>query len=55
MMYYSDKQRIETMTAAWKGERFEDGRPKVEDRYLDALRNMTLEEAWKPNAEPPSS
>ena len=47
-MYYSDKQRIETMTAAWKGERFEDGRPKVEDRYLDALRNMTLEEAWKP-------
>lgn len=26
------------------GERFEDGRPKVADKYLDALYGMTLEE-----------
>ena len=30
------------------GERFEDGRPKVADKYLDALYGMTLEELWKP-------
>lgn len=47
-MYYSDKERIMTITSAWKGERFEDGRPKVHDRYLEALKKMTLEEAWKP-------
>lgn len=47
-MYYSDKEKIIRMTSAWKGERFEDGRPKVEDRYIEALRTMTLEEAWKP-------
>ena len=47
-MYYSDKEKIIRMTSAWKGERFEDGRPKVDDRYIEALRSMTLEEAWKP-------
>ena len=47
-MYYSDKEKIMTITSAWKGERFEDGRPKVHDRYLEALKKMTLEEAWKP-------
>ena len=31
-----------------QGERFEDGRPKVADKYLDALYGMTLEELWKP-------
>lgn len=36
------------MTPLWKGERFEDGRPKVANRYLDALYSMTLEELWKP-------
>ena len=36
------------MTPEWTGERFEDGRPKVADKYLDALYDMTLEELWKP-------
>lgn len=36
------------MTPEWTGERFEDGRPKVADKYLDALYGMTLEELWKP-------
>jgi len=36
------------LTPQWKGERFPDGRPKVEDKYLKALEGMTLEELWKP-------
>ena len=36
------------MTPLWQGERFPDGRPKVPDKYLDALYEMTLEEVWKP-------
>lgn len=47
-MYYSDKENIIRITAKWQGERFEDGRPRVEDKYIEALRHMTLEEAWKP-------
>ena len=47
-MYYSDKETIMTITRCWTGERFEDGRPKVANKYIEALRGMTLEEAWKP-------
>lgn len=42
------KEDIIAITPQWKGERFPDGRPKVEDHYLQALRGMTLEEIWKP-------
>jgi len=47
-MKYNDREEILSMTSAWTGERFPDGRPKVPDKYLDALYNMTLEELWKP-------
>ncbi len=47
-MIFSTREDIIEMTPLWKGERFEDGRPKVADRYLDALYGMTLEELWKP-------
>lgn len=47
-MTYNNREDIIAMTSQWKGERFPDGRPKVADRYLDALYNMTLEELWKP-------
>ncbi len=47
-MYYSDKEMILKITSKWTGERYDDGRPKVPDRHLEALRRMTLEEAWKP-------
>ncbi len=47
-MRFNDREEILSLTQAWKGERFEDGRPRVPDRYLDALRTMTLEELWKP-------
>jgi regulator of RNase E activity RraA len=34
------------LTREWKGERFEDGRPKVPDAILDRMKKVTLEEAW---------
>jgi regulator of RNase E activity RraA len=33
-------------TPDWKGERFEDGRPKVPDGLLQRMKSVTLEEAW---------
>ena len=47
-MNYNDREKIIQLTPLWKGERLPDGRPKVEDKYLDALYSMTLEEVWKP-------
>lgn len=47
-MHFNDKNDIIELTSFWKGERFLDGRPKVADKYLDALQGMTLEEVWKP-------
>ena len=47
-MQFSNREDIIAITPEWKGERFEDGRPKVPDKYLDALYGMTLEELWKP-------
>ena len=47
-MHFNDREEIIKLTPQWKGERLPDGRPKVEDKYLDALYGMTLEEVWKP-------
>ncbi|WZL77357.1 RraA family protein [Eubacteriales bacterium mix99] len=47
-MHFNDKDEIIALTPWWKGERLPDGRPYVSDKYLDALRGMTLEEVWKP-------
>ncbi len=47
-MQFTTREEMIQMTPLWKGERFPDGRPKVEDKYLDALYDMTLEEIWKP-------
>ncbi len=47
-MRFSHPEDITALTPHWKGERYLDGRPKVADKYLDALYNMTLEELWKP-------
>ena len=43
-MHFNDRESIIALTPMWKGERLPDGRPKVEDKYLDALYGMTLEE-----------
>ncbi len=47
-MRFNNPEDIIALTPEWKGERFPDGRPKVPDSCLDALRSMTLEELWKP-------
>ena len=47
-MHFNQRQDILQLTSRWKGERFPDGRPRVPDRYLEALRGLTLEEVWKP-------
>ena len=47
MIYYTRDQIIE-LTSRWKGERFEDGRPRVPDYLLEKLRTMTIEEIWLP-------
>jgi 4-hydroxy-4-methyl-2-oxoglutarate aldolase len=38
--------QIKAFTPDWKGERFADGRPKTEDRFLTRLKNISIEEAW---------
>ena len=42
----SAPEYIKTLTAEWKGDRFEDGRPKVPDAILERLKNISMEEAW---------
>jgi regulator of RNase E activity RraA len=34
------------LTEEWKGERFEDGRPKVPDQVVKRMKNVSIEEAW---------
>lgn len=40
------KKELIFLTPEWKGERFEDGRPKVSDDILSRMKKVTLEEAW---------
>ena len=47
-MKLNDREIIIALTPFWDGERFPDGRPKVPQKYLDKMREMTLEELWKP-------
>ncbi len=42
---FSKEQRI-LFTPDWKGERFEDGRPKVPAEVLERLKQTSAEEAW---------
>src|SRR6218665_981988 len=40
------KEYLLHLTREWKGERFPDGRPKVDDALLKRMKKVTLEEAW---------
>lgn len=40
------KEEMLFLTPLWKGERFEDGRPKVSDDILRRMRLVTHDEAW---------
>lgn len=51
--FTSDAQRvsstpeyIKALTSQWEGERFDDGRPKVPDIFLERLETATLEQIW---------
>jgi regulator of RNase E activity RraA len=45
-MRFDNKEDILQLTPLWKGERFENGRPKVPDAILRRLEALTTEEAW---------
>lgn len=47
-MLFNTPEEMIALTPQWTGERFSDGRPRVPDKYLDAIYGMTLEELWKP-------
>jgi len=40
------KEELIEFTLDWKGERFDDGRPKVPNDILDRMKKVTLTEAW---------
>ena len=46
-MDLNNKQNTIELTPLWKGERFEDGRPKVPDDVLKRIADITVTEAWK--------
>ena len=33
-------------TSEWQGDRFDDGRPKVSDKVLERMKNVSVEQAW---------
>ena len=45
-MRFDNRDDIIQLTPLWKGERFENGRPKVPDSILRRLEVITTEEAW---------
>ncbi|MGM7722082.1 RraA family protein [Metabacillus sp. Hm71] len=45
---FDSREDIIQLTPLWKGERFENGRPKVSDDILRRIRKINLEEAWGP-------
>lgn len=46
MRIHPTKQDLINLTAAWQGERSEDGRPRVADGVLERLRSVNSEQAW---------
>ena len=40
------KEEMIFLTPEWKGQRFDDGRPKVPEDILERMKGVTLEEAW---------
>ena len=42
----SSPEYVKALTSQWEGERYEDGRPKVPDLYLERLEFATLEQIW---------
>ncbi len=40
------KEQIMFYTSQWKGERFADGRPKIDDSLLTRALNVSIEDVW---------
>ncbi|MBL7740822.1 MAG: RraA family protein [Chitinophagaceae bacterium] len=40
------KEQLIALTPEWKGERFDDGRPKVPDNIMKRMKSVSVEEAW---------
>lgn len=40
------KEELTYLTSEWTGERFPDGRPKIQDDLVSRARNIGIEEAW---------
>ena len=45
-MEFGARQDILMLTPEWKGDRFDDGRPRVSDDILSRLEKVSTEEAW---------
>jgi len=44
--FFNTPEEMVYYTSEWKGERFEDGRPKVPDEILERMIKVSIEEAW---------
>lgn len=40
------KDELIFYTSEWKGERFDDGRPKIPDSLIERAKNISIEDAW---------
>ncbi|TVR59386.1 MAG: RraA family protein [Spirochaetaceae bacterium] len=45
-MKFANRDDVVQLTPEWKGERFEDGRPKVAEDVVRRMERVTTEEAW---------
>lgn len=45
-MKFNNREDIIQLTPLWKGERFDDGRPRVPDDIIKRMEKITNEEAW---------
>ena len=44
--FFDSADELIYYTSEWKGERFEDGRPKVPEEILERMQKVSIEEAW---------
>ena len=40
------KEELIFLTSEWKGERFADGRPKINDDLLERAKHIMIDDAW---------
>lgn len=45
-MIFNSAERVAALTAAWTGERLDDGRPQVPDDIIERMKLVTNDEAW---------